>query len=228
MSNPTRPNQERIYRELFEKHKGTTMAVSSESPAHKRMRFERIAGVFANDNDFSVHDVGMGIADLNAYLLETMPDKKFTYSGTEILPEYVDAARERFPELEFMHRDVAEVLPADRHDYVVMSGVFHQRRESSIREWEAFSQQIIRNAFHMANKGIAFNFISPFVDFYQTQVYYCNLPKLINFINDDLSRFFEIRHDYALFEFTVYVYKEPYMLERFPQPEFRKYFKVDQ
>ncbi len=225
-NNPTRPNQERIYRELFEKHKGTTMAVSSESPAHKRMRFERIAGIFANDDNFTVHDVGMGIADLNAYLVETLPGKKFTYSGTEILPEYVEAARERFPDLEFMLRDVAETVPTDRHDWVVMSGVFHQRRESSIREWEAFAEHILSHSFQMANKGIAFNFISPFVDFYQTQVYYSNLPKLINFINDKLSRFFEIRHDYALFEFTVYVYKEAYMLERFPQPEFRKYFKV--
>jgi glycosyltransferase involved in cell wall biosynthesis len=52
------------------------------------------------------------------------------------------------------------------------------------------------------------------------------LPKLINFINDDLSRFFEIRHHYALFEFTVYVNEEDFIKSKTHQPEFQKYFKV--
>ena len=148
------------------------------------------------------------------------------YSGTEIIDEYVDEAKKRFPELSFYNRDIAESKFDDKYDFVLMSGVFHQRRDSAIRDWEKFSQQLLKNSFEMCNKGIAFNFISPFVDFYQTQVYYSNLPKLINFINDDLSRFFEIRHNYALFEFTVYVYKEEYIKSKYPQTEFQKYFKV--
>jgi len=224
MKNPTRKNQEETFRQLYAQPTGSPMAVSSESQEHKRLRFSRIKGLFQADTACSIHDVGMGIADLNAYLLEAMPGSEFDYSGSEILAEYVDAARTRFPELQFFHRDIAEHVPEDRYDWVVMSGVFHQRRESSIRDWEAFSQRIIRNAFAMARKGIAFNFVSPFVDFYQTQVYYCNLPKLLNFINDDLSRFFQLRHDYALFEFTVYVYQSEYIAEQFPQSEFRKYF----
>lgn len=226
MANDTRADQERIYRELFEKHKGTTMAVSSESPAHKRLRFTKVTDIFAHEQACTVHDVGMGLADMHAFIQERWPDKRITYSGSEILEEYVNASKLRFPELEFMHRDVAEHAFGDRYDYVVMSGVFHQRRESSIRSWEAFAQNILRNGFAMCNKGIAFNFISPFVDFYQTQVYYSNLPKLLNFINDDLSRFFEIRHNYALFEFTVFVYKEPYVRTLHPEPEFAKYFKA--
>ncbi|HRH70948.1 MAG: class I SAM-dependent methyltransferase [Flavobacteriales bacterium] len=227
MSNPTRSDQERIYKELFEKHKGTTMAVSSESPAHKRLRFGRITDIVAADNDFTIHDVGMGLADMYPFLKERFPEKRFVYSGTEILQEYVTASVERFPDLVFHHRDIADQAFADRYDYVVMSGVFHQRRGSSIRDWEAFAQNIIRNSFRMCRKGIAFNFISPFVDFYQTQVYYSNLPKLINFINDDLSRFFEIKHNYALFEFTVFVHTEEHVRSMYPEPEFAKYFKAD-
>ncbi len=225
MSNATRQDQERVYRELFEKNKGTPMAVSSESLAHKRLRFTKVTDVIRDDNDFTVHDVGMGVADLYVFMQGRFADRRFTYSGTEILKEYVEAAQERFPDLEFQHRDLAEAPGADRYDYVLMSGVFHQRRESSIRNWEAFSQDIIRNAFAMCRKGVAFNFISPFVDFYQTQVYYANLPKLINFINDDLSRFFEVRHNYALFEFTVFVYKEEHIRSLYPDPEFAKYFR---
>jgi len=223
--NNTRESQEKIYRELYEQHKGTPMAVSSESLNHKKLRFGMVCDIFRDDDDITVHDVGMGVADLNAFIMDNYPDKKITYSGTEILNEYVEDSKKRFPENEFFHRDIAESSFEDRYDYVLMSGVFHQRRDSKIPDWERFSQNIIRNSFAMCKKGIAFNFISPFVDFYQTQVYYANLPKLINFINDDLSRFFEIRHNYALFEFTVYVYKEAHIKSLHPQPEFQKYFK---
>jgi hypothetical protein len=223
--NSTRISQEKIYKELYEKHKGTPMAVSSESWNHKQTRFKLICDIFRNENDISVHDVGMGIADLGAFIKKNYPEKNIDYSGTEILNEFVIEAQSRFPSSIFYNRDIAEKAFDDRYDYLLMSGVFHQRRDSSIRDWEKFSQMIIKNSFAMCKKGIAFNFISPFVDFYQPQVYYCNLPKLLNFINDDLSRFFEIKHNYALFEFTVYIYKEQYIKSLYTEPEFQKYFK---
>jgi len=225
-SNTTRDSQQKIYKELYDKHKGTPMAVSSESLNHKQKRFEMVCDIFKTDNSFSVHDVGMGLADLGAYIFEQNPTKTIEYSGTEILEEYVKDSAARFPNSKFYMRDIAESAFEDRYDYVLLSGVFHQRRESTIKDWEKFAQNILSHSFKMCKKGIAFNFISPFVDFYQTQVYYCNLPKLINFINDDLSRFFEIRHNYALYEFTVYVYTEEYIKTKHPQPEFQKYFKV--
>lgn len=228
--NKTREAQEEIYRNLFEKHKGTPMAVSSESLAHKELRFKQICEIFSKDmqtnDEISIHDIGMGLADLYSYINNHFSDKHILYSGSEILKEYVMTAKERFPELLFYHRDIAERSFNDKYDYLVMSGVFHQRQTTIIKDWEKFSQQLIENAFSMCTRGIAFNFISPFVDFYQTQVYYCNLPKLLNFINDNLSRFFEIKHNYALYEFTAYVYKEAYIKSKYHQPEFGKYFKI--
>ena len=42
------------------------MAVSSESDAHKRLRFQQIAQLFDCDAAFSVHDVGMGLGAFGA------------------------------------------------------------------------------------------------------------------------------------------------------------------
>ncbi|RMB57437.1 hypothetical protein EAX61_11870 [Dokdonia sinensis] len=225
-NNPTRTKQEKIYRKLYQSFKGTPMAVSSESIEHKKLRFLNVCGIFKEENHITVHEIGMGMADLQQFILDNYPDKEIIYSGSEILKEYVKESRNRFPSLNFFHRDIAESSFNDTYDFVVLSGVFHQRGESSIREWESFSQNLLKNAFDMCTKGIAFNFVSPFVDYYQTQSYYANLPKILNFINDELSRFFEIKHNYALFEFTVYVYKESYIKSLHPQTEFTKYFKV--
>jgi len=226
MENKTRRNQELFYKELLTKYKGTTMAVSLESLAHKKLRFKHVTGIFESDDNISVHDVGMGLADMYAYIQENYPQKAITYSGSEILVEFVNEAHQRFPHLSFYHRDLAEKPFDDCYDYLLISGVFHQRRDNTIREWEEFAENLIYNSFQMCKKGIAFNFISPFVDYYQTEVYYSNLPKIINFINDKLSRFFVIKHNYALYEYTVYVYREEYIKLLHPELEFQKYFKV--
>lgn len=222
--NNTRVPQEKFFRELYEQHGYSPMALSSESLAHKALRFSKIAGIFEQDENFSVHDVGMGFADFADYIKNKFPNKKIEYSGSEILQEFVDASSYKFSDCKFYCRDIAEKAPSETYDYVVMSGIFHQRRDSSIRDWEKFAEKILFNSFKICKKGIAFNFISPFVDFYQPQVYYSNLPKWINYVNDNLSRFFIINHDYALFEYTVYVYKEAYMSSKYSQKEFKKYF----
>lgn len=223
-----RKAQEKIYLELYKKHKGTPMMVSSESKEHKKIRFENISRIFNNDSNFTLHDIGLGMADFYQYLLEYHQEKVYKYSGSDILFEFCDEAKNRFPEITVYHRDISEKPADENYDYLIMSGLFHQRQETKIKDWEAFSQKIIYNSFVMCNKGIAFNFISPFVDFYQTQVYYCNLSKLLNFVNDKLSRFFVINHDYALFEFTMFVYKEDYIKKKFPQNAFSKYFFRDE
>lgn len=201
------------------------MAVSSESAAHKRLRYEQLARVFSDDDCFSVHDIGMGLGDFYDYIQREHAGRTVAYSGSEILQEFCVDARKRFPNVNVLQRDLSDAVFADRYDYVVLSGVFHQRRSTTIPEWELYWQRLLYNAFTMCNKAVAFNFVSPFVDFYQAEVYYCNIHKLIGFVVDHLSRFFEINHAYALYEFTVFVYRPDYIKGRHGQPEFQKYFK---
>jgi hypothetical protein len=226
VENPTLESQKRIFSELYAAHADSPMATSSETAEHKRLRFDLLTDLVKADDCFSIHDVGMGLADLYAFMKEKFSNRSFVYSGTEIISEFVEEVSRRFPEIRVFNRDIAQEAPVETYDWVVLSGVFHQRRESTIPEWEAFAGELLKNCFSMANKGIAWNFISPFVDFYQTDVYYSNMSKWIQFIRDNLSRFFALRHDYPLFEYTVYVYQESYVKEMHTQVEFQKYFKV--
>jgi hypothetical protein len=222
--NTTRESQLQLFRNLYQNFAGTPMSVSSESWVHKALRYAYISKVFEKDDNFSIHDIGMGMADFFSYIKEHYPQLKFDYSGTEIVPEFYEEAMRKYPGTTFFLRDIAEEIPSDTYDYVVMSGVFHQRRENRIRDWEEFSQNLLYNAFQMSKKALAFNFITPFVDFYQTDVYYCNLPKLLNFIVDKLGRFFTLYHNYALYEFTAVVWKPEYIASLYPEPELSKYF----
>ena len=200
------------------------MATSSESLEHKKLRFSMISETFSNDNDFSIHDVGMGLAQFYDFFKNKYPDKHFEYSGTEIVPEYFDNCKEKYPDLSFYLRNLAETIITEQYDYVIMSGVFHQIRETKRKEWEFYIQKLLTNSFVGVKKAMVFNVVSPFVDFYQTQVYYCNLSKLLNFINDDLSRFWTIKQNYPLFEMTITVYNQDYIKLLYPQLEFKKYW----
>tara|TARA_X000000950_G_scaffold235328_1_gene285719 strand:+ start:7909 stop:8589 length:681 start_codon:yes stop_codon:yes gene_type:complete len=226
MKNPTKENQIKIYKDLYENHKGTPMAVSSESLNHKKLRFKKICGVFEDQKNISVHDVGMGIGDLGDYIKLNFETNNIEYSGSEILPEYVVEARKKHPKSKFFLRDIAECPSTESYDYVVLSGVFHQMRSTPIKDWERFAEMILKNSYAMCSKAIAFNMVSPFVDFYQQGIYYSKIEKLIHFINTELSRFFVITHNYALYEFTIYVYKEGYVQSQNNEPEFKKYFKI--
>lgn len=122
-------------------------------------------------------------------------------------------------------RDISERSYKDKYDFVILSGVFHQIRNIKRKEWEDFSYNLLQNAFKMCKYGLAFNFVSPFVDFYQENFYYCDLIKLLHMINDKMSRFFVINHSYPLYEFTVFIYPENIIREKNSFKNLNKYFE---
>jgi hypothetical protein len=96
----------------------------------------------------------------------------------------------------------------------------------SHEDFLVFMQKTILNAFKMCTKGLAFNLVSPFVDYKNKNVYYSDIVEVIYFLRDNLGRFFSINHDYALYEYTVFVFKEEYIKSKHGQEEFLKYFKT--
>lgn len=226
MSETTRRQQE-YYNSLLEANRGTPRATSSESIAHKRCRYQQISGVFEADCAFTLHDVGCGLGGYGEFLKNSFSDRKIDYSGTDIVPALLDEARAKHPGHHFYLRDLTQAPGNDRYDYVVLSGVFHQRRTTPIPEWERYLQALVQNAYRMCQKGLAFNVVSPFVDFYLPELYYANLGKIVNFVNDNMSRFFVIKHDYALFEMTFYVYRPEYVAAKYPAKELARYFLRD-
>jgi hypothetical protein len=74
--------------------------------------------------------------------------------------------------------------------------------------WD-FAQNLIKAAWQGANHGIAFNFMSKQVDWERDDLFHVSLDTIADFLVKNLSRHFVIRNDYGLYEYTVYVYKQP-------------------
>lgn len=203
---------------LFEKYGNTPMGVSSESVAHKNARYREILSCLDLQENFSLHDVGFGLGAFHDFLTTRLPGTNFKYSGSEVTPEYVDAIRKSIPGGLFFHRNLAdgEAIHSvdEEYDFVILSGVFHQIQNTNIIEWEKYMEAILSNSFSLTKKIMVFNLVSPFVEWTNPGVYYADLSKVLNFIQGSLSRFFVVRHNYALFEFTVAVYTESYYKDK--------------
>jgi SAM-dependent methyltransferase len=154
-------------------------------------------------------DFGSGAAHLYEYMQRHGLTDRIAYSGLDISPDFLALSRSKFPGLDFYEADLlegGEGVPG--FDYVVMNGVFTYKGELSYDEMLDYWRTMLGLAFEKADAGLAFNVASPEVDWTREDLFHLSIADLTAAVGE-LSRRFVIRHDYGLFEYTTYVYREP-------------------
>src|SRR5205085_1407005 len=91
--------------------------------------------------------------------------------------------------------------------YLVMNGVFTEKRELSFDEMLNYFKRLVARVFAHARIGVAFNVMSKQVDWERDDLFHLPLDTLAHFLTKELSRNFIIRNDYGLYEYTTYIYK---------------------
>ena len=94
-------------------------------------------------------------------------------------------------------------------DYIIMNGVFTEKMTLTFQYMLEYFKNMIKKVFNKANIGIAFNTMSIHVDWEREDLFHLPFDLLADFLKKEISRHFIIRNDYGLYEYTVYVYKEP-------------------
>lgn len=212
------------FEQLYEENRGTPNAVASETYEHKKLRYDKIVNIFPDNGDFSIYEVGYGLGHFYEYMRNNLNMDRVTYSGSEIVKKYHNYCTETYKlSGEFELRNIIEDPPSGQFDYVIMSGVFHQMGDTPKEAWEEYMYDLLKKSYELSTRGIAFNSLSQVVDYEKEGNYYSNISDLIEFINKDLSRFFELKKDYPLFERTIFVYRPEYIANEHPEKEFQKY-----
>jgi phospholipid N-methyltransferase len=156
----------------------------------------------------SLLDFGCGAAHLNDYICEQRLDH-IQYAGLDLSEKFVRLSQSKFPDNRFFCMDLLdESASLPTFDYIVLNGVFTEKRELSFDEMLAYFEQLVSRVFAHAAVGIAFNVMTKHVDWEREDLFHLPFDTLAEFLKKKLTRTFVFRNDYGLYEYTTYVYRE--------------------
>lgn len=166
-------------------------------------RYEELNRI-ADLNGASVLEVGCGIGGFYDFCINGMGIKNFRYKGVDLVPGMIELARKKYPSAEW---EVCNILEKERgkeqrFDYVILGSIFNV----STQTWEM--KEILAKAFLYCRKGMAFNFISSYVNYKDDAMSYHNPQEIFSFCVENLSRKVNMNHHYAKCDVSVFVYRE--------------------
>lgn len=213
-------SQKKFYNVKFKEFNDDPKSLSWNDSSSQYLRFKKISELFKYEGSkyFTVHEVGCGLAHFHDYLVKA--ECNAIYSGSDIVPEFLDCCREKYPELVFYTQNISNDYDKINDgmkwkDYYCLSGTFNSKGDILTKNWEAFINKSIKNMFRMANKGICFNFLTKYAEFFDEKLYYADPKEIMDWSIKNLSRFVAISQDTPLYEFIVYVYKDDFIKNTF-------------
>ncbi len=163
----------------------------------QRRRFEVLLNV-GDVSGGSVLDVGCGLGDLYKFL--SQEGIQVDYTGIDIVPEFIDAAKESFPEVRFENKDIFEI--DESFDYCFASGALSFK----VHDNDNHYKNMIKKMYELANNAVAFNMLDE-ATHVDNETYAAYSPKeIVDFCSTFANRV-EVVTDYLPQDFTVYLYK---------------------
>lgn len=189
----------------IQEHGATARGVDWNSDTSQELRFEQFLRLFRSDT-FSLLDYGCSYGALANYLAGK--GYHVDYYGFDILESAIELARklhEGQPQRTFFS-DPSQ-LPVC--DYVIASGIFNYKAESSISDWTDHVLKSLHAFDELSVKGFASNFLTIYsdADKMRPHLYYADPMFLFDYCKRHFSRNVAILHDYEAYDFTLLVRK---------------------
>ncbi len=195
------------YDTLARQHGYGPEAVQMSSVESQEQRL-RVLAEIVREPDASVLDFGCGTGHL-CELLRRGQGFCGRYTGYDLSGETLALARARHPGAHFEQRDIFRDGVGGHFDYAIIGGVFNNR----IADNWGFITGALRTLFPHVRRGLAFNALSPYVDYQDPGLYHADPEAVFRFCKEELSPAVNLRHDYEVkpgvmpFEFTTQVFR---------------------
>jgi SAM-dependent methyltransferase len=155
----------------------------------------------------SLLDFGCGASHLLDFIVRKGIDS-IDYTGLDLSPEFIALSRRKYPAVAYHCVDVLEdasALPS--FDYVVMNGVFTEKRELGQEEMFDYVAAMLRRTFALTRLGLAFNVVSAELGWEQWYLFHAPVDRISALVRTQLTENFVVRADYGLTDYTLYVYR---------------------
>ena len=207
-----RPNYLKIishYEDCLERYGDSHLGVDWPNLVDAETRYQVMLEVIrgALTSKISLLDFGCGASHMYEYI-QRKNLEHIDYSGLDISEKFIELSKKKFPAIPYYCLDILQdhsELP--KFDFVIMNGVFTEKRELPFDEMYEYFQKMIMQIFEYARVGIAFNVMSTHVDWERDDLFHLPMDLLAAFLVKNMSRDFVIRNDYQLYEYTTYVYR---------------------
>lgn len=167
----------------------------------------------ADDQAWSLLDVGCGFADLHRYMAKQnlFPD----YTGIDLSPEMVRGVKGMAPELKVFEGELSDFdYAAQQFDYVMLSGALNEVVETEVEglanQQGEYAKSMIRQMYEISRLGVAFNLLDRRFAWHRTrtdlQSFY---PQEIIEFCQDFATQVTLVEDYLENDFTIYLHKQP-------------------
>lgn len=194
---------------FLERHGDSYLGVGwTKRPEYAALRYRIMLEVIrpGSARPVSLLDFGCGAAHLLEYI-KAEGLQGIDYSGLDLSNRFLALSRGKHPGVDFHQVDLldpAATLPS--FDYVVMNGIFTYRGGLDHEAMWRYCQALLLRVAKVARVGFAFNVMTKYLDWERDDLFHLPLDTMARFVADNISRAFTVRHDYGLYEYTVYVY----------------------
>ncbi|HLW74168.1 MAG TPA: class I SAM-dependent methyltransferase [Gammaproteobacteria bacterium] len=132
------------------------------------------------------------------------------YTGTDNSEKHLALCRQKFPDVNFISGDILNDAPGlGEFDYIVANGVFTLKASLTHAEMFGFLSSALQKLWLHARLGMAFNVMTKHVDWERDDLFHVGFDEMASFLKAHISRHFLFRSEYGLWEYTVYVYRNP-------------------
>ena len=140
------------YQETFKDWGHSVDALSWEDEQKQVLRFEILSSIIPKSSG-SVLDIGCGFGDLYQFL-QTHGQGAVAYTGIDLMPQFTEIARSRFPHVTFIDGDFHQLNQV--YDFVLASGPFSIKVADNMQ----MIQGALKKMWAISSKGLAFNLLS--------------------------------------------------------------------
>ena len=166
--------------------------------------FRIISGGIYPHEKRTLLDVGCGTGDMCHYL-SLFGFLYVDYSGIDILPEMITAARGKYPGKTFKRADFFSSSFKENYDYIFCSGALNLRTEKSFDEHALFVMRFIKKMYDLSAMGCGINLLAADGRDYfpkDNMFYYADRAEIMDFCGSISGK---VRMDYNEYEYVFTV-----------------------
>lgn len=190
------------YNYRIKKYGANIKGLASGTQERRNLQF-KILSQIGNLSNKKVLDLGCGFGDF--YLFMKDQGVKFDYIGIDINPYIISKAKKKLKNVKFICGDILE-NKISKVDYIIAASTFNNSL-SEIGNYD-YIEEIFNKCYNLSNIGVAIDFLTDYVDYkINDEVFYYN-PERVFSIAKKITKRVTLRHDYPLFQFCIYIYKD--------------------